>query len=427
MHRMERILIFYLSLSKHIYLNKQCYLIIPNLFQGPPCYIDIQKDLPKDAQPLYLKPHSTEFWLPNYDGKLQIPRGASIELYCSNSFANFSENANVTNNFYIKNNTKFMQPICMQDQYFLWNNEKFEFKQFQCQQYPKYAVQQMNLKCGERQEADIYRVGFNISCNRFVETLRVCYNKDILSALYVQHELSAASIQFQRYVKRLNFSKSGHFQQHNMNYYYSQKHQLKMAKQMLSPNLIPQYFDNKTLFLARGHLAAKADLIYATQQRSTFTFFNAAPQWQSFNGGQWQTLENEVRNYIGKMKMTVKCYTGTWGIMKLANKEFYLTQDANNNGLLPVPMLYFRVLVSVYNPQQGIALIGVNNPHASREEILSEYIICDDVTEQLTWLKWIKNKKLKKGYLYACQVRQFASMIRFLPKELQNVTELMGS
>lgn len=44
-------------------------------------------------------------------------------------------------------------------------------------------------------------------------------------------------------------------------------------------------------FLARGHLAAKTDFIFATGQRLTFYFVNAAPQWQPFNAGNWNWLE----------------------------------------------------------------------------------------------------------------------------------------
>ena len=46
-----------------------------------------------------------------------------------------------------------------------------------------------------------------------------------------------------------------------------------------------------TQFLARGHLAAKSDFVFATAQRATFFFTNAAPQWQPFNAGNWNFLE----------------------------------------------------------------------------------------------------------------------------------------
>lgn len=57
--------------------------------------------------------------------------------------------------------------------------------------------------------------------------------------------------------------------------------------------LIP---DKGDFFLSRGHLAARSDFIYYSHQRATFYFLNAAPQWQTFNGGNWAILE-EVNIY----------------------------------------------------------------------------------------------------------------------------------
>lgn len=53
-------------------------------------------------------------------------------------------------------------------------------------------------------------------------------------------------------------------------------------------NLMPK---NGNIFLARGHLAARSDFIYIAHQRATYNFLNVAPQWQSFNGGNWAILE----------------------------------------------------------------------------------------------------------------------------------------
>lgn len=54
-------------------------------------------------------------------------------------------------------------------------------------------------------------------------------------------------------------------------------------------------------FLSRGHLAAKSDYVFATGQRATFWFINAAPQWQPFNGGNWNWLE-QVNLHITFLK-----------------------------------------------------------------------------------------------------------------------------
>ena len=81
------------------------------------------------------------------------------------------------------------------------------------------------------------------------------------------------------------------------------------------------------MYLARGHLAPNADfLTYAWQveqhlplptpacqhlhtalssafsgQDATFTFIDVAPQWQSFNAGNWLDLENGVRDLAAKV------------------------------------------------------------------------------------------------------------------------------
>lgn len=434
--------------------------------------MDIQRDFPKGntPQPLYIIPGTNQFWMPNERGQLQIPRGASIELHCSKSFANATEEHNLNNNnikfsniLKVARNTRILQPRCLHDKTFLWQGEKYEFGQFICEQPAKYMVEQLHEKCptmtdGQASvEAQMYRVGFNITASRsrggggggggggvgspdgrFLETMRICYDDAVMRTLYVQHTLLPASIHFQKNIKRLNFSKAGYFKDLNMNHLYTQKHQREQAAALLQgQHVVEHLFDNNTLFLARGHLAAKADFIYGSQQRSTFTFFNVAPQWQAFNGGQWSALEDEVRKFVAKSKLRIDCYTGTWGILQLplnstaANnstiqRDFYLTSDNNNNGLLPVPQLYYRVLVDrMQQPHRGIALVGVNNPHATLNEINASYVICEDIREQVAWLRWMRNKNLKKGFMYACQVTDFVSAVGHLPKSLLNVTEIL--
>ncbi|XP_065362077.1 uncharacterized protein LOC135955646 [Calliphora vicina] len=427
--------------------------------EGPPCLLDVQQDLPKGntPQPLYIIPDTNQFWLPNARGQLQVPRGAAIELHCSKSFANATEGNNgsasstnknqnnrakFSNILQVAKNTKTLRPRCLHDKTFLWQGEKYEFPQFICEQPAKYMVEQLYEKCPTMTDgqasvkAQMYRVGFNISSSRFLETMRICYDDTVLSTLYVQHTLLPANIHFQRSIKRLNFSKAGHFKDVNMNHLYTQQYQRQQAAALLQGQH-EHLFDNNTLFLARGHLAAKSDFIYGNQQRATFNFFNVAPQWQAFNGGQWAALEDEVRKFVAKSQLLVDCYTGTFGVLQLPYKaaggdgglhyhDFYLTMDMNNNGILPVPQLYYRVLIdrSGY-ATRGIALVGVNNPHATLSEIHASYIICDDIHDQVPWLRWMRNKNLKKGFMYACHVPDFVAAVGHLPKSLLNVTELL--
>lgn len=72
--------------------------------------MDVQKDLPRpdQVQPLYLRPGTDLYWLPNAQGQLEIPRGASIELHCSHSFAS------------LDTDLRSLRVQCVQDTSFAW-------------------------------------------------------------------------------------------------------------------------------------------------------------------------------------------------------------------------------------------------------------------------------------------------------------------
>ena len=64
-------------------------------------------------------------------------------------------------------------------------------------------------------------------------------------------------------------------------------------------------------FLSKGHLVAKADFFHGSHQQATFAYTNAAPQWQTFNGNNWNSLENDVRTFASMINLDLECYTGT--------------------------------------------------------------------------------------------------------------------
>lgn len=55
-----------------------------------------------------------------------------------------------------------------------------------------------------------------------------------------------------------------------------------------------------THYFARGHLAPDAAFVYDTLQDATYYFANVAPQWQSFNNGNWRQLEEMGRHYAAR-------------------------------------------------------------------------------------------------------------------------------
>ncbi|KAH8307134.1 hypothetical protein KR044_005689, partial [Drosophila immigrans] len=406
--------------------------------RGAPCQLDVQHDLPPSdrAQPLYLRPHTDSYWLPNGEGQLVIPRGASIELYCDSPFAN------VNNNDDDQDEGGSIHARCLHDRTFEWRGVKRELRDFYCTQQPRYAVERLEQQpCGDGDMASaarIYRVGYGVGGGRFVRTLQLCHDADQLRTEYAFYQLLPANAHFQRHVKRVKFSTAGHFGGYNMQRLYSQAHQQQWALQLLhqagvSNNMAEELglFDmRKDLFLARGHLAAKADLIYASQQRSSFNYLNVAPQWQSFNGGHWAIVEDATRRFAARHSLSLSVYTGTYGVMPLPNAartSFHLAADANNTAVLPVPRLYYRLLIDNDRPTCGIAFVGVNNPHATLAEIQESYMICESriAPEFVPWMRWLQLDNLKKGYLYACSVADVARVVGHLPPQLLDVDEVL--
>jgi len=68
--------------------------------------------------------------------------------------------------------------------------------------------------------------------------------------------------------------------------------------------------NNNNYFLSRGHLTARSDFFYAAQQNSTFHFSNALPQWQTFNGFNWDQAETDLQDYAEANNVHLQVWTG---------------------------------------------------------------------------------------------------------------------
>lgn len=149
---------------------------------------------------------------------------------------------------------------------------------------------------------------------------------------------------------------------------------------------------------------------------ATFWYTNASPQWQTFNGNNWNSLENDCRSFAGRINVNLDVYTGTWGSATLPdinNNEQTLYLNVNGNyRQMPVPQIFWKVL---YNPatQAGVAFIGLNNPYQDPSTI-SRDIRCTDICSQISWLTWTQ-KDIIKGYSYCCEVNDFRNAFPDLP------------
>ena len=153
------------------------------------------------------------------------------------------------------------------------------------------------------------------------------------------------------------------------------------------------------------------------------------PQWWPFNGDNWLGFEAGTREYIENNNFDADVYTGTSGICQLL--------DINNNYVdiwlyiedgtrqLPVPKFNWKVVVDS-EKNTGIALIGVNNPHITEEEI-ENYKICSNPIYDHPIMDGIASPNdIESGVVYACEVGDAASVIPEIPDELANLS-LLGS
>lgn len=150
---------------------------------------------------------------------------------------------------------------------------------------------------------------------------------------------------------------------------------------------------------------------------ATFYFLNAAPQWQSFNNGNWLKIEIGIKKFIEKRNIDTEVYTGTHSVFTYPDingtrQEIWLALN-NRGNRIPVPRFYFKILIAE-SINAGIVLIGVNDPYAIEESIEKDYILCPDVGEKITYIDW-NRKNITAGYSYACSVNDFVKAVKYAP------------
>merc|ERR550519_2541828 len=115
-----------------------------------------------------------------------------------------------------------------------------------------------------------------------------------------------------------------------------------------STSLAETYFPGGSIYIARGHLAPNADYMLYAWQDATFTFIDVAPQWQSFNAGNWLVVEDGVRS-LAETNGDILVWTGTHDILQLKDSNNNLVDiylDDKLEKKLPVPKYFWKVVYS---------------------------------------------------------------------------------
>jgi len=201
-----------------------------------------------------------------------------------------------------------------------------------------------------------------------------------------------------------------------MNKYYSKKNQLSQVKKILGTNNKMGDFQlietsrSGTHYFAKGHLSPDAAFVYNVMQDATYYFVNVAPQFQSFNNGNWKALEYNTRDLGTKLDRDLQVMTGTHGLLTYPDSNnnptpIYLF----NNTYVPAPKYYWKV---VQDPMTNtaVAFIGSNDPHVTSAPLE----LCPNRCAEMPWVDW-NLSDLDSGYMYCCSVEDAVKAIPAIP------------
>ncbi|XP_076252979.1 salivary endonuclease-like [Rhynchophorus ferrugineus] len=290
-------------------------------------------------------------------------------------------------------------------------NGRVKWSQLYCKATIQSTIRYTGLSC-EADGSEI-EVGFPLEGDRFVRTMMICFDRENQMAHYSFINQTASINQRTNAYRPLWTQGSNIYDIDSVTDLYTRKNQRKTVNALVNLEANSAKYINND-YLSRGHLTAKADMFYSAQQNATFFMGNVAPQWQTLNGGNWNNIEIAVRDYGEQNRVNLMVWTGVHGIATLSHTEtkdqvdlYLYVDELTNKKAIPVPAIFWKI---VYNPnsQEGIALIGFNNPYTDPDPI------CSDVSRNITWLKLNKNTT-SAGYCYVCTVDSFRNKVKNVP------------
>jgi len=260
---------------------------------------------------------------------------------------------------------------------------------------------------------------------KFKEQIGLCLDEKLYATIWTNHTLHGASIEYRdidpdRPGFRIDTSGTKRFfpwaTSTKMNKYYSKRSQLAQVKDILGTNNklgslnIIETSRSGTYYFAKGHLAPDAAFVYNALQDATYYFANVAPQFQSFNNGNWKALEYNTRELATKLGRDLQVLTGTHDLLRYPDSSntslpIYLV----NSVFVPAPRYYWK-LVQDTQTNTGMVFIGSNDPHVTQPP----QELCTNRCDEMPWVDWNRSD-LGSGYMYCCSVEEAVKAIPAIP------------
>ncbi|XP_012277376.1 uncharacterized protein LOC105698058 [Orussus abietinus] len=372
------------------------------------CSILVNGGLP-DPQPLILKQgHEKGFVYPNEveTKNIVLSKGESFRLACPGSkleiqSPEFVDDAIAT---------------CVGGTSFSIGRQSVveNFRDIRCSSYPKVVALGTSKTCPNGKEGEI---GFSLSTGEFYRVIDICHNATLAHTTFAHAKIPAVIDAAQTGFPRISFRKGPFYRGLSMDSAYSRGNQRSTLARILKSEALAEKYIPRTgeTFLTRGHLVAKGDFIYGTQQRATFFYANTVPTWNTVNSGNWMIMEADVKTYAIRNKVDLDVYVGSHGILTLPNatgqkQELHLHVTDRITGV-PIPRTLFKVVYDSAR-KRGVVFLTANNPFL--QSVPREYVICKDVCDEIKYISW-KATKLESGFSYCCEIDDFRHAFPGLP------------
>lgn len=277
-----------------------------------------------------------------------------------------------------------------------------------------YSIQSRLLKC-EGKNLEIYNVETRKPDGSLKHLFTVCLDKSVMRTKFAFQPKSNVR-PLTKYRSRQDVWGFDAYGENSWERVILSRAYVKKLQETRITSLFPdQYKGGKKYpyYFNRGHLVPYGDFIDDEDQHATCLYINAAPQWNEFNENAWSLIEQEARRIRNKgTPEEWEIYTGTYGKIPAPREGFmFLTAilDDNKNvkkRLVPVPLLFWKIVHNVNDRSKSRAFIGVNNPRIkSATSVTNEYRVCTPIVNPVT--KKAINGNEFEGFTYECKLDDF--------------------
>jgi len=246
----------------------------------------------------------------------------------------------------------------------------------------------------------LHNIGFQLMERDFIGLIEVCFDHLHYTTLYTNFTIVSGVDKEHQTGDRPRYFKNNYFNG-------------------ITPSIEDAYKERSPRDIDRGHLAAWADFTYFSQRLATQYYINVVPQWNTFNGGNWRTLEERIRKMAREDNTDLVVYAGSCSPSNEVNtgKYMYLARSTRNRQVVvPVPEQLFRIVYN-QNTKRSLVFLGINRVHSR------QHTACKDNCHEIEpFFKGFNRKDITKGYIYCCRLTDFLdscnlnnSPLRYLP------------